>query len=76
MPLECPCELVLFGVIGGEKDGGVGAHWFDQGVLISGLGAATGFWVLMASEAAFRSKFVVPRAFVEPERAEHTIATL
>lgn len=29
-----------------------------------------------ASEAAFRRRLVVPRALVEPERAEHTIATL
>ena len=29
-----------------------------------------------ASEAAFRRRFVVPRAFVEPERAEQTTATL
>ena len=29
-----------------------------------------------ASEAARRRRLVVPSAFVEPERAEHTIATL
>ena len=29
-----------------------------------------------ASAAARRRRFVVPRAFVEPERAEHTMATL
>lgn len=29
-----------------------------------------------ASDAAFSSRFVVPRAFVEPDRAEHTMATL
>lgn len=29
-----------------------------------------------ASDAARSSRFVVPRAFVDPERAEHTTATL
>lgn len=29
-----------------------------------------------ASEAALRSKLVVPNALVDPERAEHTMATL
>lgn len=29
-----------------------------------------------ASEAAWSRRFVVPKAFVEPERAEHTTATL
>ena len=29
-----------------------------------------------ASAAALRSKFVVPRALVEPDRAEHTMTTL
>lgn len=30
----------------------------------------------LASVAAFRSKFVVPDAFVDPERAEQTMVTL
>ena len=30
----------------------------------------------IACDAALRRRLVVPRAFVEPERAEHTIATL
>ena len=29
-----------------------------------------------ASSAALKSRLVVPNAFVEPERAEHTIASL
>ncbi len=29
-----------------------------------------------ASEAAFSRRFVVPKAFVDPDRAEQTIATL
>ena len=36
-------------------------------------GFARGF---NASDAARSSRFVVPSAFVDPERAEHTIATL
>ena len=35
-----------------------------------------GFLRRNASEAARRSRLVVPNVFVEPERAEQTIATL
>ena len=37
---------------------------------------ALGFELRRASDAACKSKFVVPNAFVEPERAEQTMAIL
>ena len=48
----------------------------DTGVAVPDAEADAGFVRFRASEAARRSKFVVPRALVDPERAEQTMATL
>jgi len=68
--------LRLIGVRGGEKEGGVGPHWADQAVFTPAVWVTDAWQGVIASDAALRSRFVVPRAFVEPDRAEQTTATL
>lgn len=69
-------EVRRTGVRGGEKEGGVGANAADQGEVMPGVWAVEDCLGASASEAAFNNKFVVPSAFVEPDRAEQTTATL
>jgi hypothetical protein len=69
-------KLLRSGVRGGEKVGGVGAHGADHGVLIPGVGVFFDDCGESASDAALRRRFVVPNAFVDPDRAEQTTATL
>lgn len=69
-----PCER---GLVGGENDGGVGPQGADHGVLTPGTGMLLdGEGEFKASLAALSKRLVVPKAFVEPDRAEQTIATL
>lgn len=46
------------------------------GVAVPEVGLDFDLRLTSASEAAFKSRLVVPKAFVDPERAEHTTATL
>jgi len=65
------------GLNNGEEDSGDWAQKLMNGVWIPGvawLGGATER--LRTSDAALNSRFVVPKALVEPDLAEHTIATL
>jgi len=48
----------------------------DQGVNASELEVKIGRRAESASVAAFRRRFVVPSAFVDPDRAEQTMASL
>lgn len=74
---ERPIDKLRFrGVSGGENEGGVGPQGADQGVLMPGVGTELGARELRASVAAFSRRFVVPNAFVDPERAEQTTAIL
>jgi hypothetical protein len=66
--------------LSGECNGEV-QSWLRDVVLVLGVkypvhwGAYTaGLW--SASDDALSKRFVVPRDFVEPDRAEHTTATL
>lgn len=65
------------GLIGGEDDRSLPApnKLLVTGVMVPGVPADL-LRRFRASEAARSSRFVVPSAFVEPERAEHTMATL
>ena len=46
------------------------------GVTAPDVGVDLDFGRDNASDAALRRRLVVPRAFVDPDRAEHTMATL
>jgi hypothetical protein len=73
-----PSELSRSGVLGGgdcDPSNRAPNKLLVNGVSVPGeLGGL--FWRFKASDAERKSRLVVPKALVDPERAEHTIATL
>jgi len=61
------------GSVGGDCE--QGNEPLETGVVVPGVLVVLPRWC-SASDAARNSRLVVPRSFVDPERAEHTMATL
>lgn len=63
-------------VRGDEASKGRPATPFVTGVIVPDLLGVLQDGRCLASPAALSNRFVVPRSLVDPERAEHTTATL